>query len=152
VIVMYIPTYAPHAECTGQNKLLIQRCSRYDVAFIWSYIRALTRCCAVYLDRATFLNTAPGAYDKPGAVAGLWFVHNVTQLVQTGGRTVVTSSSVHGQHMWIYLPVVAEPAGTLLLAAWPCFCLPPSVHHHHQITKLSHSINAIGPAPHRHLL
>jgi hypothetical protein len=22
-------------------------------------------------------------------------------------------------------------------------------HHHHQITKLSHSINAIGPAPHR---
>jgi hypothetical protein len=28
-------------------------------------------------------------------------------------------------------------------------CLPLSVHHHHQITKLSHSINAIGPAPHR---
>jgi hypothetical protein len=24
-----------------------------------------------------------------------------------------------------------------------------SNHHHHQITKLSHSINAIGPAPHR---
>jgi hypothetical protein len=23
------------------------------------------------------------------------------------------------------------------------------VHHHHQITKLSHSINAIGPAPHQ---
>jgi hypothetical protein len=25
-------------------------------------------------------------------------------------------------------------------------------HHHHQITKLSHSINAIGPAPHRFVL
>jgi hypothetical protein len=25
----------------------------------------------------------------------------------------------------------------------------PYFHHHHQITKLSHSINAIGPAPHR---
>jgi hypothetical protein len=27
--------------------------------------------------------------------------------------------------------------------------LGATVHHHHQITKVSHSINAIGPAPHR---
>jgi hypothetical protein len=32
-------------------------------------------------------------------------------------------------------------AYTLVVGAW--------CHHHHQITKLSHSINAIGPAPHR---
>jgi hypothetical protein len=32
----------------------------------------------------------------------------------------------------------------------PCSThLPQLDHHHHQITKLSHSINAIGPAPHR---
>jgi hypothetical protein len=31
-----------------------------------------------------------------------------------------------------------------------CCCLLCTVRtHHHQITKLSHSINAIGPAPHR---
>jgi hypothetical protein len=37
----------------------------------------------------------------------------------------------------------------LLIHSCQHLCAEGGDHHHHQITKLSHSINAIGPAPHR---
>jgi hypothetical protein len=44
----------------------------------------------------------------------------------------------------------ASMAGTAtMLMLEPDAGYAAEVHHHHQITKLSHSINAIGPAPHR---
>jgi hypothetical protein len=65
-------------------------------------------------------------------------------------------------HMLCYLECTAHHSiwyGTPYRRRYPVPCnsttaklvvhyCTPQYHHHHQITKLSHSINAIGPAPH----
>jgi hypothetical protein len=45
--------------------------------------------------------------------------------------------------------VALQSAGLVATVALSVSLTPEAHHHHHQFTKLSHSINAIAPAPHR---
>jgi hypothetical protein len=70
----------------------------------------------------------------------------ISQLAVSAGPAIVCNARrpcwpSHSMQCTTVVRVVRTEVGTAC-GSW-------SSHHHHQITKLSHSINAIGPAPHR---
>jgi hypothetical protein len=74
-----------------------------------------------------------------------WCVHFCT-CKSVGARTaaeMLCLSDGWGVVTWLHV------CGTTNNSIMSCVGHQILFHHHHQITKLSHSINAIGPAPHR---
>jgi hypothetical protein len=118
------------------------------------YVRACIVLCTLHtwlnpLRLSLFVRLAAGAGVLSACIGFVtlqgWCVHFCT-CKSVGARTaaeMLCLSDGWGVVTWLNV------CGTTNNSIMSCVGHQILFHHHHQITKLSHSINAIGPAPHR---